>query len=377
MTHRSNCTCFVAAFLLALAAILGAAAPLPAASAILAPAGDYAGGYLADDYFTDQQDIKAFDVSDNRVVTWDNSGARILNRTTGAVEEMLGTVPQAYLDAYPDDDIWNSFTTFDPDDGSVWIGFIHQANIDDRIYHVAKQGDGSWQWTHTATLTGNHEMVFHGGEAYASANPAAPSWGTQATLYRLDTTMPGGAPASSHDIIATVGGYSAGLALDADGNVYYGSYHLTSDWSSSYGTLYQFEAADVAGGGLDLLDAVVLANLPSGAADVEVDPADNVLFAMNPAFGSGTSQIAIWDGEYGSGHNYDVVAQGIGAKGNFFPGLKASGDFTADGILYVNDSNFSAPFPGLAGIKVVPEPNTCVLALSALLMLFIWRRRRR
>lgn len=344
------------------------------ASNIITLTGKYAAGFTADDYFTDQGSIGTFDVRSDRVVLWNAAGVQILNRITGALEESLGDVPQAYLDAHPEADIWNTFTTFDPSGDSVWVGFSHQGNLDDRIYHVVKHGQDNWQWTHKATLTGNVELVFYGGEAYASANPAAPSWGTEAGVYRVDTTAPGGA----HDLIAHIGGYSAGLALDVLGNLYYGSFHLTADWQNSYGALYKFAAEDVAVGNLGTDDAVKLTDLPYGAADTEVDDAGLVMVALNAAGASGPNYVAAWDGQNtGSGDHYEMIATGTGDNGNFFVGLKTLGDFDRDGMLYINDGKWGEPYAGIAGIRVVPEPSTMVMILAAALCGALCGRRRR
>jgi len=358
------------------------AAPALGTSTILSPTGDFAAGYEAHDYFGDQGSIDAFDVWSDRVVTWTTSGVQIFNRTSGAVEESLGGAPQAWFDGLPPElGVFPSFTTFDPGGESVWVGFTTEGNIDDRVYHVQQVG-GQWQWEHKATLLGNLELEFRGPDAYASANPAAAAWGAEAAVYRLDTSMPGGVPATEHDLIAQIGGYASGLAFDAAGGLYYGTFVLSGVWpdSVSSGTLYQFAGDDVdqaiGDGHLVPSQAIMLADLDAGIADVTVDQGGHVMFTANES--NGPSYVAMWDGENtGSGNNYDLIADGTGASGNYLVGLKPAGDFTAGGVLYVNDRAWGDPYVGVAGIRVVPEPSTLVMILcGAVGLLFWWWRRR-
>lgn len=365
---------------LGLVVLCGLAAPGLGATTVLTPVGDFAAGYEANDYYTDRGSITTFDVWGERVVMWNTAGVEILGRTSGAVEESLGGAPQAWLDLLPPEvDVFTSFTTFDPGGDSIWVGFTTIGNVDDRIYHVRKVGT-VWQWEHKATLVGNLELEFLGGVPYASANPAAPWWGAEAAVYRVDTSMPGGLPATDHDLIAEIGGYTAGLAFDAQGNLYYGSYVLSGTWPNavSSGVLCQFAHDDLSSvigeGELGPDDAIKLADLAHGAGDVEVDEAGHVMFTINGV--DGPNHVAMWDGENtGDGNNYELIAVGTADDGNFFPGLKASGDFTEDGVLYVNDGNFLAPYPGLVGIAVIPEPPTLAMVVAAVLCLFFRRRR--
>ena len=55
-----------------------------AVSNILTPSGIYAASYQANDYYTNWNDIEAFDISGDHVVIWtDLDGVQVLNRTTG------------------------------------------------------------------------------------------------------------------------------------------------------------------------------------------------------------------------------------------------------------------------------------------------------
>lgn len=352
--------------LVAMVASLILPEPAFAVSLILEPTS----GYQAADYFTsDDRMINSFDVWGNQVAVWGSNFAEILDRASGSLLENLDR-PAAYFQQLSDLGIgaYNSFTAFDPSGNSVWVGFTTTGNIDDRIFQVTNSG-GTWIWNHRATLPGNFEVEFFGGQAYASANPGGMS-SADGTLYRLDTSG-----ADQHDAIALVGGYPAGLAFDADGNLYYG----TSFLSGPSDQLIRYTAAQVAGAigpsQLALANAAKLADLASGAYDTEVDGQGRVWFTMN-SWG-GPSLVELWNGTAGSGNNYSPLAEGIGSLGNFLTFLHSAGDVTAGGMLYAADG--WAVYPGVAGITgtvgpSVPEPATWVLLLAAA-GLFVWRRK--
>lgn len=205
---------------LGLVVVIGCTTATLADSDILSLSGPFALTHQANDHFTARESINSFDVFGDQAVIWGLDGLQILDRATGNVHEDLGLLPDSYWNAVSlDTDIYSSFVTFDPSGNSVWVGFNTSGSVSDRIYHVTNQG-GTWQWTHTATLVGNYEMVFSDGSVYANGNPAAPSWGAESSIYLVDTSMPGGTPSASYDLIATIGGFSTGLAVDGDGSLY-------------------------------------------------------------------------------------------------------------------------------------------------------------
>jgi hypothetical protein len=346
------------------------------ASAILAPVGSFASGYRTDDVFKDSINPKipsSFDVFGGQAAIYGPSGLQILNRSTGAMIDSAGT-PTAYFSAIPPEvDIYNGFTTFDPDGQSLWVGFTTYGNINDQIFHVTKAGS-TWTWNAMAQLSGNYDLAFVGSRAYVAANPG---W-LGNSIYSLDTSMPGGVPATSHQVIATTGGYSAGLATDATGNLYYATSVFTPAWVST-GALYEFEASKIstvlAGGSpLTLADAIKLSDLPSGATDTQVDAAGHVL--VTTSVWGGSNRVLMWDGVHtGDGQNYSEVADGTGSNGNFFTFVKTAGDFTNGGTLYVSDG-LGASYSGIAAINAVPEPSTLVLIVTGIAAL-AWRCRRK
>lgn len=331
---------------------------LDAASDIVTPSPPY----QAADYFTDaDRMINSFDVLGNQVAVWGSNFAEILDRSSGSVLSNLDR-PVAYFQYLSGLGVsaFNSFTAFDPSGNSVWVGFTTTGNVDDRIFEVTYQG-GTWTWNHRATLAGNFELEFSpSGQPFISANPGGMGSGN-ATLYLLDTTG-----ANQHDPIALVGGYPAGLAFDAAGNLYYATDFLFGPPEQ----LVKYTAAQVAGAigptQLTLGDAAKLADLEYGAYDTEVDAQGRVLFTIN-AWG-GPNLVEMWNGTPGSGYNYSPLAHGTGQFGNFLTFLRSAGDFTAGGVLYVADG--WQAYPGVAGIfgeavQAIPEPSTLVLLLAA------------
>ena len=365
---------------LALVALYAVTSRATMASEVLSLSGSYATSHRADDLFGDLLNPNLpplFDIFGDQAAIYGASGLQLVNRYTGDLLESAGDIPDAYMNSIdPSAGIYSSFTTFDQDGQSLWLGFTIDGNTDDRIYHVSKVGS-TWQWIHAATLTGNHEMEFFDGQAFASANPAAPSWGAQNTIYLLDTTMPGGNPASTHKEIAQIGGYSTGLAFDSLGDLYVG----TNDLST--GAVYEFDASDVAGaltGPVLTLagDATKLSDMPHGIYDVEVDEADHVLATV--CQWGGENLLVEWDGEHtGDGYHYTEIAVGSradpdhpGQNANYFTFMKSDGDFGADGIIYISDGPYGQT-PVIVGISPVPEPSTSIMAIvGGLLAALVW-----
>ncbi|MEN6407479.1 MAG: PEP-CTERM sorting domain-containing protein [Thermoguttaceae bacterium] len=125
-----------------------------------------------------------------------------------------------------------------------------------------------------------------------------------------------------------------------------------------------------------MTDATKLTDFDAnGPYDVDVDTADHVVFNLNSGDqnGSGSSKIAVWNGEIGSGLNYDVIGDGAGAV-RWYTMLATTGDIRqAGGTVYVNDY-FS---PGIAQLTATPEPSTFILASIAGLTAAAYAYRRR
>ena len=379
--NRSHPMCTLSRTIgLATALLLGARAAA-ADSVIVAPAP----GYQANDRFTTSPTggdlkINSFDVSGNLVANYGSDFLTVLDRTTGSLAYSLGA-PTDYFLLWDSQgiEVYNSFTRFAPDGNSVWVGFSTYGNGDDRIYQLDL---ATGTWSHEATLNGAFDLEFRGGVPYVSGLNST-SWTAPTGVWLLDTTDTGGVPNNNHDKIAELPGSSTGIAFDAGGNLYVATSVLDFVTYQSSGELLKFASGDldtaIGAANLTSGDATKLSDLPHGAYDTEVDDAGNVLFDMN--VWAGPTSAAMWDGIEGPGSHFNLIAEGIGADGNFLTFLGAFGNLAVDGTVFVADGS-EAGYPGLAEINGlggpgpvgIPEPATAVLAAIAAGALLLGRR---
>jgi len=223
----------------------------------------------------------ALTVVGQSLVLYDNlNGLEQYDLTTGALVHTWGKPGDyAYMTA--------SFVTPDLDGLAYWVGFTTGGNTDDRIYRV----DAGGSWTYKATLRGNFDLEFHYDperqcvDALASANPSGMG-GPNTCLYRSDPSAAAWDGSIAFDPIIDVGGFSAGLAVDHDGNVYYGTYS-----SGAGNVMYRFPHSEVVSaidGGQRIVPVQrptqegghLLFNLPAGAGalDVDVDQGGRLVF---------------------------------------------------------------------------------------------------
>ena len=337
--------------------VLAVAVVAPAASNIVSPAQP---GYAVEDVLTGHW-ISGFDFANGSAFAWAGGTLKQLDGATGALVANYGA--PVYQNAAGDPlSYFNSFVRIESPT-SVWVGFTTSGNADDRIYQVDLAAPAA-VWTKKATLTGVQDLAFYGGAVYAVGNPTAAAFGTDATVYRLANGAPD--DPNAHDGIATLGGYTAGLAMDAAGNLYYATNGTGAE------KLLRFSSAQVAAavgaGMLTAADGEVLSNLVGGAYDVDVDSAGNLLFNMNGA----ESLVARWSGVSGAGQNYDIVARGTAGGFHWFSMIDVEGDCSdlGGGTVYTGDFYN----PGVGGVTV-PEPGSLVL-LAAGALAAIRRRRR-
>jgi hypothetical protein len=150
--------------------------------------------------------IGAFDVSDTLVYINDGDTIHMMDIRSGEEMERYG-LPGDYSSTR-----YVSFLTVTPDGRSVWTGYTSDGNLDDRIYSLNL---ASGQWVQRATFPGNMDLVFwHDSILVSGLNSI--SWDAPASVFVLDTSG-----TNHHRKIIEVGGYSAGLAIDNDGNLYY------------------------------------------------------------------------------------------------------------------------------------------------------------
>ncbi len=252
-------------------------------------------GYEARDIFPGYSNFQAIDIYDTLLYGTDGDTIRCLDIRSGEPVAKYGL--HAGYESFP------SFLSVSPDGKELWAGFTVIGNADDRIYRIdLETGD----WHLEAVLGGNIDLVWWNDSILVSATNST-SWEAPGSIFLLDTSGQ-----NNHRKIIETGGYTAGLAVDTLGSVYYGTNYAMEPnvllrWDSSA------VAGILAGDGADTLrpdDAVKLSDLVAGPYDIHIDAGGNVLFNMNLFVGD--KMIAKWNGTQGDGYNYDVLVIATG-----------------------------------------------------------------
>lgn len=262
------------------------------------------------DVFSAYNAFSAFDIYDSLLYGNDGDTIRCLNINTGEEINKYGK-PSNYTS-------WASFLTMSPDGAEIWAGFTNSGNIDDRIYSINVE---TGVWDLQARLSGNFDLEFLNDSILVSGLNSS-DWTDPTSIFVLDTTG-----SDNHRKIIEMGGSSAGLATDKNGNVYYGTYfYYTTDPNA----IYRWDSADVAAAmaslGADTLkleDATKLTDLYTGAYDCEVDEGGNLLFNSNSY--SSDKVLAVWNGISGDGYNFDTLAVATGGA-DWITMIKSQGD---------------------------------------------------
>ncbi|MCK4624147.1 MAG: PEP-CTERM sorting domain-containing protein [Phycisphaerae bacterium] len=340
--------------LLTLTIVMFMASSAMAASSSITPTKP---GYTANDILTGYA-FGGFDVSGSQVVGWatgTGSSLKVLAKDGSSTTD-LGTPD------YGGTTYYNSFVRLDPSGNSVWAGFTVGDNSDDRIYQVNVT---TKTWTQKATLAGNFDLEFSGGNPYVSGLNGE----TGNSIWLLDTSG-----SNNHDLIASIDGNSTGLAFDSSGNLY----NTTYDGYGTASVLLKYTSTQVTGAvgasSLTRNDATKLSDTPAGAYDTTCDADGNVLFNINGSFTGHSNFTAIWNGTSGNGYNYNELAYGTGAAWNWHTFLDAEGIVTesGEGTFYQVDWCCN----GIAEVTV-PEPATmCLLAVGGIGVLLRRRRNR-
>ncbi len=245
-------------------------------------------GYKAKDILSSHTTFSSFDVKGNYIYANDGDTIRLYNRETEEETAKFGK-PESYP-SYP------SFVNVSPDGDHIWAGFTVSGNTDDRIYRI-NVTNGTWNLI--GTLPGNFDMEFYNDSILVSALDESDSQ-RPVSIYSLDTTGN-----NNHREIIELKGNLAGLAVDNEGNVFYGSTDSTA--------IFQWDSTSVAdvldnstANPLTIAEATKLTDLPADPYDCEVDTEGHLLFNFNSY--SSDKVMGLWDGNSGDGHNFDTLA---------------------------------------------------------------------
>jgi hypothetical protein len=253
-------------------------------------------GYDVSAWLPEYPNIGAFDFSDTLFYLNDGDTIHMLVVDSGEELRKYGK-PEDYTDNFV------SFLTLSPDGLSIWTGFTTYGSIDDRIYSIDVE---SGQWEYQATFPASMDLVFWNDNILVSGLNSA-SWDAPAAIFILDTTG-----ANNHRRIIEPGGYSAGMALDHQNNLYYGT-----SYAMDPNGLYRWDVDTLqkvienpGEAVLQVSDGEKLSDLPGGVYDCEVDEGDNVLFNMN--LDGGVQSVCKWNGVTGDGQHIDTLATASG-----------------------------------------------------------------
>jgi hypothetical protein len=326
--------------------------PLCAESVIITPAQ----GYQANDRLANI-DLTGLDVQGDLMTSYVDKHLKVYDRNTWQPLYDLGDAGYA-----GDTATYLSFAKFDPSGNSIWVGYTVGGNSNDRIFQVTNFRTTP-VWNYRTTLASNFDLAFRGTTPYVSG-PDSDVYGADNKIWRLDSSGP--------TLIATLDGFAAGIAFDAAGSLYYGT-NLGAN-----NRLVRFSAAQVTEGNKAMTDAETLTAMPLPGTGVTVDDAGHVLFTVHESdeyWYPVKSTLGIWNGTSGVGDHYQVI--GDAGSGHAYTDVRAIGDVTAGGTIYLNDAGaWNTPVLGLAEITRVPEPSAFALMIAGVLAALAWRRRK-
>ena len=261
-------------------------------------------------WLPDYPNTGAFDFSDSLFYLNDGDTIHLLGITGGMELKKYGKPADYELTSYA------TFLTISPDGNTIWAGYTSDGAIDDRIYSIDVE---TGEWELKATFPGNMDLVFWNDSILVSGLNSA-SWDAPSAIFVLDTSGD-----NHHRRIIEPGGYSAGMAIDHQKNLYYGtSYAMDPNalfrWDKdTLKTVIEEPGEKV----LQVTDGEKLSDLPGGVYDCEIDEGGNVLFNMN-LYG-GIMAVCRWNGIAGEGHNIDTLATASGEY-DWLGNMKSRGD---------------------------------------------------
>lgn len=305
-------------------------------------------GYAVSAWLPEFPNVGAFDFSDTLFFLNDGDTIHMLSVNTGEELKKFGE-PEDYADSFV------SFLTVSPDGTTIWTGYTNYGSADDRIYSIEVE---SGEWNHRATFPGNWDLVFWKDSILVSGLNSS-SWDAPSAIFVLDTTGN-----NAHRRIIEPGGYSAGLGIDDQENLYYGT-----SYAMDPNALYRWNAdtirkviEDPQEAVLQISDGEKLTDLPAGVYDCEVDQGGHVLFNMN--LDGGIQALCKWNGVWGDGQHIDTLATAAG-EWDWLGNLKSRGNIglTEPGNMVVTYS-FGQPLASITHISTVGLPETSVPEFS-------------
>lgn len=304
-----------------------------------------------------------FSVSGGTAHYWNaKSGYSTVNLSTGAVTDM-GAPKDFNSNSYGD-----PFGLYDPTGNAFYAAtFLNGGQS-----YVYKYDYASSQWSQGVEAVNIYGGAVHNGEVYLSGLREPWSGGFDTNYISLFDNFGGG----YHDALIQVGGASAHVALDNDGNVYYSNYTTTGTTQLTRWTAEQVAGVknDLAGGDTDtflsLADGETLSTLPGGANGITVDDAGHVFISTN-AYPN--SSLLMWNGEVGDGNNFDLVATNPDGSFAWFGPMDIEGDFTKGDALY-GSYGWNGPITEITAAPV-PVPGALWLLGSGLVGVAGFRRR--
>ncbi|MBC2592966.1 hypothetical protein H5P28_01710 [Ruficoccus amylovorans] len=274
---------------------------------------------------------------------WTGGALKQYSMSSGAETGNLGA---------PDADLGSaaspSFVSYNPSDGSVWVGFTNWQNpAIDRIYKVSSSGE----WTQVNSLTNNYSLAFYNTEAFVMAGN---------TVYWIDGET------GSTTAFAQFGTNSAQLTFGDSGMVV-GTYGLTGDnyiLGYSNAQLNSFlQTMELGGtwtpllvGDGDILETYSMTGNNGGIGGVAVGEDGTI---------------------YYSGNDYSTYETLItDSDGNVI------GTALYDGIVYLDELDGKLYYTtwsqdGISVLEAVPEPSVYALAGGIFMLAFSLYYRRR
>ncbi len=289
--------------------------------------------------------VQAFDVSLNYFYYNDGDTIHQVDPFQEGTGKKYGKPADYDIGTFP------TFLNVSPDGVYLWVGYTDLANEDARIYRVDV---ATGVWKEMAKMPSNWDLVFWNDQVLVSGLNSA-DFMTPGAVYLLDTTG-----LNQHRKIVHVGGSSAGIAMDADNNLCFG----TSSFSDP-NAIYRIGQAALSAvinspdaDSLTLADAEKLSDLPMGLYDCEVDAAGQLVFTMN--LWGGTNVLGQWNGTSGTGNNYDTLA----ITTEWLGMLKTRGDYTAP---YLGNSLFTHGYgQAVADVHTVDYPPRVIAQLPVI-----------